>query len=87
MTRRAVKKALRRAEEALQAQRYLEAHGIYAGLLMALEGSEVSLLDHAACIYGLVRALHALEQTQAAIDLAESAVERLSADQRVEVAA
>jgi hypothetical protein len=87
MTRRAVKKALRRAEEALQAQRYLEAHSIYAGLLMMLEGSQTSLLDHAACIYGLVRTLHALEETQAAIDLADSAVERLAANQPLPVAA
>lgn len=87
MTRRGARKALRRAEEAFQAQRYSEAQIIYGELLTELEACDASLLDHAACIYGLVKTLHAMEQSQAAVELAESAIERLSARQPAEIAA
>jgi hypothetical protein len=78
MTRRAIKKALRRAEDALRVERFSEAANIYDDMLRAFEVERPSLLDHAATLYGKVRALHAMGRESEAAALAESAIDILA---------
>lgn len=78
MARRAIKKALKRAEEHLREGRFADAAAVYDELLRRFEQEPPSLLDHAGVIYGKVRALHGLGDHQEAIAYAESAVEILS---------
>ncbi len=73
MTRRAIKKWLRRAEDALREERFADAAGIYDEMLHRFEEETPSLLDHAGVIFGKVRALHGLDYEREAIAVAESA--------------
>jgi hypothetical protein len=87
MTRRAIKKMLRRSEEAIREDRPGDAECIYRTLLEAFQTEPPSLLDHAAAIYGLVKSLHAQDETERAIAVAQSACSILAERQPVEVAA
>jgi hypothetical protein len=87
MTRRGTKKALRRAEEALRRGDYVEAVAIYDAMLNGFEEEAPSLLDHAAVIWGKVKALNALGDEQGATKVAESAVYVLSVHTLLEAAA
>ena len=87
MTRRAIKKALRRAEEAIREERFVDAERIYRGLFDAFNNARPSLLDHAACIYGLISTLALMQRTDDAINLSEAAVDILGARSDMQVAA
>lgn len=78
MSRRTIKKLLRRAEEAMLDERFADAEAIYRRMFDAFNDSAPSLLDHAGCIYGLVRALFLLNRDSEATALAESAIDVLS---------
>ena len=87
MTRRATKKMLRRAEQALREQRCFEAEEIYMTLMNHFESEPPSLLDYVACVFGLIRTFYATNRDEEARALAYSAYLVLSDDQPVEVAA
>jgi hypothetical protein len=87
MTRRATKKALRKAEEAMICGRYADAAAVYDAMLKDFEDEFPSLLDHAAVIWGKVRALHGMGDEVAADELAESAVYLLSVHTMLEAVA
>lgn len=87
MTRRGTKKALRRAEEALRRGDYAEAVELYSAMLTGFEEEAPALLDHAAVIWGKVKALNALGDDTGATKLAESAVYLLSVHTLLEAAA
>jgi hypothetical protein len=87
MSRRTIKKVLRRAEDAMREERYADAESIFRYLLDSFEASPPSLLDHAGAIYGLVRALHAQDESDRAIAVAESAARMLESRRAVELAA
>ena len=87
MTRRAIKKALRRAEEAIREERFVDAERIYRGLFDAFSISRPSLLDHAACIYGLISTLAIMQRTEDAIELSNAACEILEARKAMQIAA
>jgi hypothetical protein len=86
MTRRATKKTLRRAEQAFEEQRYADGEELYLELMEGFKFAAPSLLDYAACIFGLIRILYATNRDEQAQSLAHSAYLTLS-DANVEVAA
>lgn len=87
MARRATKKLLRRAEEALNERRLVEAERMYGELLTRFEQITPSLLDHAACVFGLIRTLYALDRDDDARAVAEDAHRLLSPKNLLETAA
>jgi type VI protein secretion system component VasF len=87
MSRRTIKKLLRRAEDAFRNECYAEDEGIYRSMLDRFQQSPPWLLDHAACLYGLIQTLHFSGQSERAQHLAAQAVEILTAHAKMEVAA
>jgi hypothetical protein len=78
MTRRAIKKLMRKAADAIAAGRYNDAEKIYLQLLNAFENGYGSLIDHAACIYLLSVALDGQERYDESLELTGFAGELLS---------
>lgn len=87
MTRRAIKKLMRRAEEALSEERYRDAEVIYSSMLHEFRRETPSLLDHAACLFMLIQTLHAQGQTEQAIELSDRAPEIIAERAPLAVAA
>jgi len=78
MTRRAIKKLMRKASDALIAARYHDAEKIYLQLLNAFDDGSGNLLDHAACIYLLSVALDGQQRYEESLELSGFASELLS---------
>jgi hypothetical protein len=87
MSRRAIKKMLRRAEEAIRDERFDDAEIIYRRMLDAFSITTPSLLDHAGAIWGLVQTLHYKNQTERAIQLADEARNIIAAREQLVAAA
>lgn len=77
-SRSPIKKALRRAEDAIRERQFADAAEIYGRLLRSFEAEVPSLLDHAGALYGMILALRGLGDEKEANALADSAVEILS---------
>lgn len=73
MTRKAIKRRLRRAEAVFFEDRYAEAELVYRSLLEKFQRSDPSFLDRVACIYGLIQSLHFQGETAEASALAQRA--------------
>jgi hypothetical protein len=87
MSRRAIKKMLRRAEEAIRDERFDDAENIYRRMLDAFSITTPSLLDHAGAIWGLVQTLHYKNQPERAIQMAQEAGNIIAARQQLVAAA